>query len=178
MRGPASLTIKRARFEERISRFAALYGADRHWQRGLFPRGKSGRVLSADLTPLLVRENHQLVVIFGAFYRTGEIQGRHVLYFDEATTLESQLGLFLECSSEQAQFASTRRGFDDYAIDNYAIVAEIQLVEYVPEGRTTWAVGNCLDLLHIDFEDAWYLAYPTGLQVFETGSGQTLKLGF
>lgn len=68
MRGSASLTIKRARFEERISRFAALYGADRHWQRGLFPRGKIGRVSCAELTPLLVRENHQPVVIFGAFW--------------------------------------------------------------------------------------------------------------
>jgi hypothetical protein len=178
MRGSASLTIKRAQFEERISRFAALYGADRHWQRGLFPRGKVDRVSCAELTPLLVRENGKPVVIFGAFYRTGEIRGQHVLYFDEATTLESQLGLFLECSFEQAQFASNRRGFDDYAIDNYAIVAEIRLVEYVPEGRTTWAAGNCVDLLHIDFEDTWYLAYPKGLEVFETGSREVSKLGF
>jgi hypothetical protein len=141
-------TARRAEFESRISAYAAKQNAIADWQRPLLEKVKPEKIYSAELAPLLVRPDGRPVLVFTSLRNVGESEGRTVVYFDDATNLESRFKLQLDCSAEQAHSLT-----EDYAAYRFAVIAQIRSVEYVPTGDYSLATGRCVDVMRVSFSD-------------------------
>ena len=158
------LPNQKSQFDERISRFGASYGAALVAWRQPIPLSGLGRISRAELTELLIPEDGRPILIFGALLRVVTSNERRFMWFEEATTLEAQLKVFLEVTSEQARRVDwNSRDLDNYGRDSYAVVARIESVEYA--GDSFCAVGHCVDLMPLSFVDFWSFAYPRWLSV-------------
>jgi hypothetical protein len=158
---------QKSQFDERIFRFAAPSRAALVAWRQSMPSFPVGRISRAELTQLLIREDSRPILLFGALLRVATCHRQDFVWFEEATTLESQLKVFLRATPEQVrQIKWNPDDLDSYGRDNYAVIAKIQAVEHVPTGGVFFAVGQCVDLMHLSFVDFWTLAYPRWLSVF------------
>jgi hypothetical protein len=159
-----SLPSDRSQFDERISHFAAPYGAARMaWQQPI-PLSGLGRISKAELTRLLIREDGRPILLFGALLRVVTRDERDFMWFEEATTLEAQLKVCLEATGEQVRRVNWNPDdLDNYGRDNLAVIAAIEAVEYA--GDSFCAVGHCIDLMPLSFVDFWSFAYPHWLSV-------------
>jgi hypothetical protein len=156
---------QKLRFDERISGFAAPSGAALiAWQQSV-PSSGVGRISRAELNRLLIRDDGRPILLFGALLRVVISNERDFMWFEEATTLESQLKLLLESTPEQVRRVNWNPDdLDNYGRDNYAVIAQIEVVECA--GDFYCAVGRCVDLMALSFVDFWGLAYPRWLSVF------------
>src|SRR5579862_9514269 len=94
---------EKSQFDERVFRFAEPHEAALvAWRKPTQSFG-DGRVSKAELTRLLIRETGRPIVLFGALLRIVKMNEREYMWFEEATTLESQLKLFLEVTPEQVR---------------------------------------------------------------------------
>jgi hypothetical protein len=158
---------QKSQFDERIFRFAAPYGAPLVAWRQPIPSFGLGRISTTELTRLLIPEDGRPVLLFGALLRVVTRSERDFMWFEEATTLESQLKLFLEITPEQARQVNWNPDdWDNYGRESYAVIGQIEEVEYVARESSFCAVGHCVDLMPLSFVDFWSLAYPRWLSVF------------
>jgi hypothetical protein len=152
---------KRAEFESRISGFTAKYNASTNWQRPLLAKGKSEKLYSVELQPLLVRADGRPVLVFASLRNVSESDGRTVIYLDEATSLESQLKLRLDCTPEQAHVAMSAG-----PPQTFEVIAQIRSVEYVLAGDYSLATGQCVDLMSVNASD--YVEFIVGPELERT----------
>jgi hypothetical protein len=138
---------KWAEFESRIAQFTIKHNAVTDWQRPLLAK-EAPRIYTAELTPLLVRMDGRPIFLFASLRNVSESDGRTVIYFDEATSLESQFKLQLDCSPNEGHFVIS----DDTAY-RFAVIAQIQSVEYVVAGDYSLATGRCVDVMPVSLGD-------------------------
>lgn len=163
----ANLTTTKAPLDERISCFAARHNAVVDWQKPLFKLDALPKVSTSQLRLCLIREDGRPVLTFGAFLNVGAKEGRQFAWFEEAKYLETHLSFLLECTPEHTQVLSLNLlDPDAYARDNYALVTQIEAVQRAPSGHNSHAIGKCLDLLPLTFEEFWRFCYPRDLSVF------------
>jgi hypothetical protein len=150
---------KRAEFESRISAYAAKHNAVADWQTPLLVKGKPERVYSVELAPLLVRPDGRPVLVFASLRNVSESGGRTVVYFDDATSLESRFKLQLDCSPEQAHSLTVND-----AAYRFAVIGQVRSVEYVPAGDYSLATGSCVDVMAVSFSDYLEFVVEPGLE--------------
>jgi hypothetical protein len=160
--------VKRAEFESRISAYATKHNAVADWQKPLLAKGKAETVYSAELAPLLVRPDGRPVLVFAMLRNVSESGGQAVIYFDDATTLESRFKLQLDCSPEQAHPLT-----EDHAAYRFAVIAQVRSVDYVPGGDYSLATGRCVDAMSVDLSDYLEFVVVPALekQVHHSGGG-------
>jgi len=139
---------RRAEYERRITQFTAKNNAVTDWQRPLLAKRKLEKTYSVELAPLLVRQDGRPVFVFASLRNVNKVDGRTLIYLDEATGLESQLKLQLDCTPEQARFVMS--GDPPFIL---AVIAQIRSVEYVLAGDYTLATGQCVDLMSVNASD-------------------------
>jgi hypothetical protein len=139
---------KREEFESRISAFAVKHDAVMMWQKALLAKGKTEKLYSAELAPLLVRPDGRPVLVFASLRNVSESGGRTVVYFDDATSLESRFKLQLDCSPERAYSLTVND-----AAYRFAVIGQIRSVDYVLAGDYSLATGRCVDVMSVSFSD-------------------------
>lgn len=134
---------RQADWESRISRLLESDNAVRDWEKQLEP---NVRTFSAELTPLLVRQDGRPIFSIVSLRDVSTSEGGYIIEFQEGGRFWPPLRLRLRCTSEQAQLAMAER------FGEYALVARIESVESMDSdasgGSFLRANGTCVDLMH------------------------------
>jgi hypothetical protein len=139
---------RRGKFVSRIAQFAARHNAVADWQRPISAKSQLGKTYSAELAPLLVRADGRPIFLFASLRNVSETDGRTEVYFDDATSLESQFNLRLDCGPEQAHSLMS-----DNTAYRFALIAQIRSVDYVLAGDYSLATGRCVDVMPVSVTD-------------------------
>lgn len=125
------LAAKQAEFDARISRFAESHNAVRDWRKLL----GAGRVYSAALAPLLVRQDGRPIFSYAVVQDVSTREGGFVITFKDESHVDPRLKLRLECTSDQAHLAMSHPPYEAYAV--VAQIQSLDLVEQAPKDDDT-----------------------------------------
>ena len=134
--------------EQHIARFAERYDAVTDWRKSL----SDGKVYSAELTALLVRDDGRPVLFVAQVKDVTSGGGEYMIHFD--VWGNPPLTLELVCKPEQARNVMAHRteGFSRYAV--VAIVTSVSSrEEYEDNGTHTVSLvkGSCVEIMSVGF---------------------------
>ncbi len=133
---------RRADLEGRVSRFAESHDAVRDWEKQLEPKV---RVFNADLSPVLVRQDGRPIFSIVSVDDVAASDGGNVISFKDYGHFSPTLRLRLNCTSEQAHLAMTKR------FGRYALVAQVNSIDSKDVDAAGHAFllanGSCVDLM-------------------------------
>jgi hypothetical protein len=149
-----------AEFERRIFHFAESHNAVRDWQKSLDSKGK---IYSAELAPVLVRQDGRPIFSFASVDDVSTIDGQFIINFKDESYLYPPLKLRLRCTPDQAHLAMSNPSIEVYAV--IAQVETIDLVNQAPrdddtDGSFFQAKGRCIDVMHLRFEEWFSFTLP------------------
>ena len=139
---------ERERIKESVSEFATRYNADRNWVNLLPKQGPGSRLYSADLTPLLIRDDGRPVLLL-ARIKDITMQGDKYFLHMTGTVGRARIEYVLECNPELAKRETAIR---PKSFERFVVVASIQALHTVENADSETAFvanAHCLALLSL-----------------------------
>jgi hypothetical protein len=143
---------------ETIRKFADKYGAIAHWRKSLAGRTQSDTIYSAELSQVLIRDDHRPILFIVKLKDVEASAGKFIAVFEGQVNIHTHLRLILEATSEQASALMAQPGRERGGFALVASVSRISSSKEITPGpeaqldeRPVLIIeGQCVDTLFVE----------------------------